>query len=98
MGTTYYIGCLDCGIHRDLDKHMGGALATPQTRDEALKYKDQMKDNLFGYGLLVSFLLDHVGHKCKFFSDHDREQFTDFNDGLDLIMNGVVLGKEDSYW
>jgi hypothetical protein len=99
MGTQYYIGCMDCGIHRDLDKHMAGAICTPQTREEAIKYGEEVKHNPFRYGLLVSFLLEHAGHKCRFFSEHEREDFTDFKDGLDLILDGVVMYKEDQrYW
>ena len=97
MGTTYSVACLDCKIYRDLDKHMGFANKKIFTRKDALDFSEtEIKKNPFRYGLLVSFLLEHIAHNCKFYSEHEE----DYGDSLDEIMvDGVVLKPEKrDFW
>lgn len=71
MGTCYYIACKNCREYRDLDKFYS---AYPvHTRKEALEYEEVVKEKPFRFGLAVSFLAEHQGHDCVFFSEHAEE-------------------------
>lgn len=107
MGTIYYVGCLDCGIYRDLYEGVSGCLLSVKERHDAMIYREIVYNNAFCYGLLVSFLLEHAEHRCKFFSEHDEEY--EHETGRDhkgiydeddyIIINGKKLKEEKSnFW
>ena len=95
MGTQYYVACMDCKIIRDLDKHMGGCEFYPYDRESAIEYCEDVKDLSFRYGLLVSFLLEHSEHRCKFFNEHDH----DLDEDEAWTLEGITLAHERiNFW
>ncbi len=72
MGTIYSVACKDCKVTRDLDKFYGARKV--DSREDALEYSKELEKNGasgFRAGLLVSFMAEHQGHDCVFFSEHD---------------------------
>lgn len=77
MGTIYYVACKDCKVTRDLDKFYNH---TPvKTRGDALELGKRIADNAFRPALLVSFMSEHFGHDCVFFSEHCCEHLDPTN-------------------
>lgn len=77
MGTLYSVGCYDCHIHRNLDKFYRLEYEV-ETREEAISFSDDIKNDSFRAGLLVSFMGKHKGHKCVVYSEHDEEIWEHF--------------------
>lgn len=73
MGVIYSIACKDCKVTRYLDKF--SRHRTVVDREDAKKFKEEMVsegDKGFRHALLVSFMSEHRGHNCVFFSEHDN--------------------------
>lgn len=69
---------------------MSGSAKT-EHRAEALEYGKELADHCgwrFRAGLLVSFMAEHQGHDCVFFSEHDNceEEINDYYE------------KDTDYW
>lgn len=72
MGVIYSVACKQCKVTRDLDKFYRHQ--TIETKTEAVEYTHRMSaegDKGYRAALLVSFLSEHRGHNCVFFSEND---------------------------
>jgi hypothetical protein len=76
MGTEYYITCKDCKVSRGLDKYYSANIYPVTTRQEALDYREKIKDDSFRAALLVSFMGEHMNHNCVFHDEHNDEYET----------------------
>lgn len=74
MGVIYYVICKTCKQSRDIDKNMGWTKPTPKTREEALNYAKNLKEQSFRSGLLLSFLIDHCGHDVELYNDYEENE------------------------
>ncbi len=73
MGVYYMVGCLDCKKVRDLDKYYSADRGCDiKSREDAISYIESIENDLFRAGLLVSFMAQHHGHNCVFFTCHDE--------------------------
>lgn len=82
MGTEYYITCKDCKVSRGLDKYYSASIYPVTTRQEALDYREKVKEDSFRAALLISFMGEHMNHSCVFHDEHNEEYETfDFDDG-----------------
>ena len=91
MGVIYSIACKDCKVTRDLDKFY-----TPrkiESRVEALEYSEEVKEDAFRAGLLLSFLAEHRGHDCVFFSSRDG-----CCEELDPVCDGCDFREDTDFW
>jgi hypothetical protein len=69
MGVCFTVVCDDCKVQRDLDK-MYQLYHRPKDRKAALESaKEDGKYNAFRAELLVSFMGEHMGHKCSVYDD-----------------------------
>ena len=89
MGVEYYIGCRKCGDTRIVSKIAALALKKVVSRKDASEYDELVKKNSFRAGLIVSFMMKHIGHDCYMYSDHDVD-FGRSDDTEDLFLNGAV--------
>jgi hypothetical protein len=81
MGIIFSVVCDDCKIKRDLDKLYVLMHAGPKDRKEAREYRRKIEDDSFRVGLLVGFMGEHRGHKCRVLSDTDwNEDCEDYID------------------
>jgi hypothetical protein len=64
MGVLYFAVCRDCKVYRDLDKFYTMSCSDVETRDDAIKFADEIKQDSFRAGLLVSFMYKHREHNC----------------------------------
>jgi hypothetical protein len=74
MGVIYYVGCVDCKVVRDLDKFYN--MYPVKDRKEALEFSNLIQEKAgiaFRSALLVSFMGEHLGHKCVAFTENDDE-------------------------
>ena len=86
MGTTYMAVCRTCGIYRCLDKFYW-LESSPQTRNEALKVADAIREiHNFRSALALTFLWDHREHDARLCNEHD-----------DHILEGV-LEEPVNWW
>ena len=77
MGVSYSIVCTECKVSRDLDKFYSAYEI--KTRDQAMRYRVDLQQDLFRVGLLVSFMAEHKDHKCVFLNDYDgNEEYEPF--------------------
>jgi len=91
MGTQFYAVCLDCKVYRDVDKHMAFCQWKIKNRQAALKFADDVANESFRSGLLLSFLLDHAAHRCNFISEHEFDSGPEFGD---MTVDGIVVVAE----
>ena len=100
MGIIYSVACKECKVTRNLEKFYEHHRI--KTRKDALKYADELeRAGLFRAGLLISFLSEHKGHECIFFSEYDdcaREYdpffSDDFQDDTDYFSEEEPKGEE----
>jgi hypothetical protein len=91
MGTIYSVACKKCKVVRNLDKFY-----TPRKiadRAEALQYSEEVETDSFRAGLLPSFMSEHQGHDCVFFSEHDA-----VSDELDPYENENGYKEDRNFW
>jgi len=94
MGTEYYITCKDCKVSRELDKYYSATIYPVTTRQEALDFREKVKDDSFRAALLISFVGKHEGHDCVFHSEHD-EKYETYN----YLSDEPAEYKEDTdFW
>lgn len=72
MGLEYFVVCDDCKVIRDLDKFYT-MLTTVTTREDALEYRADIREDAFPAGLLVSFMGTHISHACRIVRHCDPE-------------------------
>lgn len=80
MGVIYSVACKTCRKWRDLDK-----LVTPGTVEDhygALEYAATIRKRTYNPALLISFMVDHMGHDCTLINDGDSA-FDDLLDGYE---------------
>lgn len=85
MGQTYNVACHDCKLRRDLDKFY--ALTPANTRAQVSAVADRIRvTHDYRAALLVTFMAEHMGHKCSVqpdgygdnVADHYNEDAGDF--------------------
>lgn len=81
MATEFYVGCRTCKVYRDLDKFWRMQISV-NNREDALKYAEEMQEDSFRAGLLVSFMGEHMGHDCVAFDEHQTRIMKEFNKDL----------------
>lgn len=89
MGVEYYITCKDCKISRDLDKYYSATIYPVTTRQEALDFREKVKDDLFRAALLISFMGDHQDHNCVFHSE-DNDTETEYKEDTNFWQTNEV--------
>ena len=67
MGVLYSVACKQCKVTRDLDKYYEARVI--DSRCDAFKLTEELKNKGFRSALLVSFMAEHMGHECVFFSE-----------------------------
>ncbi|MHC4117583.1 MAG: hypothetical protein ACYSWO_08760 [Planctomycetota bacterium] len=68
MGVVYAVVCDDCKVYRPLDK-FSILRAGPRTREEAFDFCGRVEMDSFRAGLLVGFMGEHLGHRCRVLDD-----------------------------
>ena len=91
MGTIYSVACKECKVVRDLDKFYTPRKITD--RADALQFSEEVKDDSFRAGLLLSFMSEHRGHECVFFCEHDA-----VSDELDPFENENGYKEDRDFW
>ena len=95
MGVCYYVICEDCKISRTLNKNIDLFLSVPQNREEALVYDKYISRFSFKAGLLLSFMLEHSGHKVRIINDTNFEYQKDMDK---YIYDTTFKREDDIFW
>ena len=95
MSVCYHVVCDDCKVKRDLDKFYAMVAPKVTTRRKALNYQTEVRKEAFRAGLLVSFMGQHIGHKCRVVDD--------CGDAYDEIADaypddGDFWGLQEAWW
>jgi hypothetical protein len=91
MGVEFMVACKTCKITRDLDKFRN---AYPiNNRAEAMELAGETSKTPFASALLASFMSEHIGHDCVFFSE-----LSECADELDPFENKNGYVEDHNYW
>lgn len=94
MGVEHYITCTDCKISRSLEKYYSATIYPVTTRQEALDFREKVKDDSFRAALLISFMGDHQDHSCVFHTENNGQY-----DTWDWELDKETEYKEDTdFW
>ena len=93
MGVIYSVSCTECKVTRDLDKFYTAQYCEEETREDMLRFSDEIRDDSFRAALLVDFMARHAGHPCVFFWEN-----MDCEDLYDPFENEDGYVEDVDFW